>query len=325
MNTSLTPARMARLRAIVLPLAAAIAASAAVSAIVAASFTHLRSTSGATAPQQDGASPVLKLAEANAMLTAATAGQAKAFAVFPGPSGLTGALVGNANPDAPGGDQRLIAWIDRSGDVMVGSLLAPNGANFTMAAIDAFTRRGVDVAPAGLGAAQPLATSAPTPGGISSAQPLPSGLASIGPRRVAGRPELTVFFDPDCLYCHVLWQNLQDASLRGKIAVRWIPVGIVRADSTARAATVLQGGVAALEANETRFDGATETGGAAPSTDVNAINSVRRNTLAFMGWARANNLPVVTPTLIWRAPSGTLNALSGAQTSDFLRHALGVH
>lgn len=281
------------------------------------------------------ASTALTLAQVNDVLAQATHGHAQAFAVFPGPAGLTGALVG-----APGstGTQRVIAWIDHAGDVMVGSLLDKDGDNLTLGAIQAFSSRGVAVGQQG---AQGPQVSAPTLGqqaakiaayeaaptspsaevdGLHRVTPPPQGLAAVSVSARSGAPVLDVFFDPDCVYCHVLWQNLADPSVAGKIAVRWIPVAVVHgADSVGRAASIVSGGMAAFQSNEAHFDGGSETGGAPISYDRRAVDQVVANTKAYIQWSRANGLSGGTPTLAWRTKNGDWAGVVGAQTADFLR------
>ncbi|NNM65076.1 MAG: hypothetical protein HKL99_10760 [Burkholderiales bacterium] len=311
-------------------------AIAGVATMMATSALVAWATVTAASPRQEGANPAarsdsassspLTLGQVNAILSSATSGQAHAYAVFPGPNGLTGALVGNASPSAPGADQRLIAWIDRGGDVMVGSMLTPSGANLTLAAIRAFSTRGVDVSAAGPSNVG-VTTQAPTPEsttGPVQVHGLPSNMAAIETRAPHSRADLYVVFDPNCLYCNALWHTLAEPALRTAVTVHWIPVGIVRQDSQARAATIIERGAAALNANEQNFDGGSETGGAPLSNNVTANARVAANTAAFEAWARQNNLAIVTPTLLWKTRAGVLQAISGAQPSGYLKQVLGV-
>lgn len=279
---------------------------------------------------QNSAQSPLKIDQVNAILKSSTQGQAVAYAVFPGPDGLTGALVGNANPSAPDAQQRVVSWVNPSGYVMTGSLIAPNGANLTLGAIQAFGSRGVAVAQAGTGSATGITpgsepvTSAPASDGTIQVSALPSGLSEIKQSARSGSPELTVFFDPNCVFCHVMWQNLNGAELAGKINIHWVPVGILRADSMPRAASLIAGGMAAMKANEAGFNGGTETGAAPISNNKADIQTAAQNTQKFLGWANANHISPATPTLVWKAKDGQMHAVVGAQTVEWVNDALGI-
>lgn len=293
-----------------------------------------RSTPDSTkAVSASGVSP-MSLDQVNAVLKGATQGQAVAYAVFPGPDGLTGALVGDANPGSPSAQQRVISWVNPSGYVMTGSLVAPNGANLTLGAIQAFGSRGVTVAQAGEGSATNV-----TPGaqqtetqqvaassdGSVQVGPLPGGLSEIHQAAIkSGAPELTVFIDPNCVFCHVMWENLNSAALAGKIRIHWVPVGILRSDSMPRAATLIGGGMGAMKANEAGFNGGTETGGASLSNNQADLDEARTNTQKFLAWASANHISPATPTLVWKSSDGKARAVVGAQTVEWVNDALGI-
>jgi len=49
-----------------------------------------------------------------------------------------------------------------------------------------------------------------------------------------------VFFDPNCPYCHKLYEALRDAVALGEVELRWIPVGISRESSIGKAAAILE-------------------------------------------------------------------------------------
>lgn len=49
-----------------------------------------------------------------------------------------------------------------------------------------------------------------------------------------------VIFDPQCPYCHKLWEKLRDVVATGGTQVRWIPVAILSEDSNQFAAAIYQ-------------------------------------------------------------------------------------
>ncbi len=48
-----------------------------------------------------------------------------------------------------------------------------------------------------------------------------------------------VFFDPNCPYCHKLFEDARPWVKQGKLQLRWIPVGILVATSHGKAAAIL--------------------------------------------------------------------------------------
>ncbi len=64
--------------------------------------------------------------------------------------------------------------------------------------------------------------------------------ATAGIREGQGPVRLFVFFDPNCPYCHRVYEALQPYVGRGGIAVRWIPVGILTQSSYGKAAALLE-------------------------------------------------------------------------------------
>lgn len=48
-----------------------------------------------------------------------------------------------------------------------------------------------------------------------------------------------IFFDPNCPYCHRVYENTRSAVKQGKVQLRWIPVGILTTTSAGKAAAIL--------------------------------------------------------------------------------------
>ncbi len=120
---------------------------------------------------------------------------------------------------------------------------------------------------------------------------------------------LYVFFDPNCIYCHLTWKALQPYERAG-LQVRWIPVTFLKPDSAAKAAAIMQAKdpEAAFRENEMRFNKATENGGIAPSKKPAAANLVRiRGNGQLMTRFGSNG----TPTLVWKTKAGVVRAVYG--------------
>jgi thiol:disulfide interchange protein DsbG len=75
-----------------------------------------------------------------------------------------------------------------------------------------------------------------------------------------GKNLIYVIMDPNCIYCHLLWKALKPYEAAG-LQVKWLPVGFLHADSTAKAAALLKGGSAAFEQLQENFDEKAESGG----------------------------------------------------------------
>ncbi len=190
----------------------------------------------------------LPLARAQALVAGASKGRAKALKVFAGPGGLTGVLVQVGEGEAA---QRSIVWANGDGSaLLVGNLVSADGTDLNAGAA---VQAGVYKAPA-----ETLAAAA-----------LPAARAILSKGR---GPVLTVFMDPNCIFCHKLFKDLEPVMAKGDVRVRFVMVGVIKEDSLAKSATIL--GMAdplqALTVDEHKFDKAQEEGGITPSAKPNA-------------------------------------------------------
>lgn len=156
------------------------------------------------------------------------------------------------------------------------------------------------------------------PTAVQAAEPSPAALQSFAAAtREAAQftegshgPRLYVYFDPNCIYCHLLYQRLQPYVSGGQVRVAWIPVGFLKADSPGKAEAILAAADprAAMERNERRFDRANEEGGIAPLAHPPRpiVQKVYNNTrlLAALG-----NL--ATPTLVFMDGDGVVHVVPG--------------
>ncbi len=191
---------------------------------------------------------VLSLARAQALVTGASKGRAKALKVFAGPGGLTGVLVQVGAGEAT---QRSIVWANADGSaLLVGNLVSADGTDLNAGAA---VQAGVYKAPA-----ETLAATL-----------LPAARAILSKGR---GPVLTVFMDPNCIFCHMLYKDLEPVMAKGDVRVRFVMVGVVKEDSLAKSAAIL--GMAdplqALATDERKFNKAREEGGIAPAAKPNA-------------------------------------------------------
>ncbi|MGA7180635.1 MAG: thioredoxin fold domain-containing protein [Thiobacillaceae bacterium] len=109
---------------------------------------------------------------------------------------------------------------------------------------------------------------------------------------------LFVFFDANCLYCHLTWKALQPYEKVG-LQVRWVPVAYQQPSSTGRAAAIMQAPdrVAALRENEAGYHPGQFTGGIAPLDRVpgTLMAQLRANTQLMQEFGAPG-----TPALVWK-------------------------
>lgn len=106
-----------------------------------------------------------------------------------------------------------------------------------------------------------------------------------------------VYFDPNCIYCHELYDRLQPYLRSGKLSVTWIPVGFLKRSSVGKAEAILAAPdpVRALAQNERLFDRAREEGAIAPA--VNPATAVAA-AVYFNTRLLARSGELATPTLV---------------------------
>lgn len=112
-------------------------------------------------------------------------------------------------------------------------------------------------------------------------------------------PPLYVFADANCIYCNKLWNELRPYVTAGKVRVHWAMLAFLKPSSQGRAAAILAAPdkVAALFADESKFDRTNEEGGIAPLDPVpDDIAAVLNRHASEMASTGANG----TPLLLYR-------------------------
>ncbi|MGH8159367.1 MAG: thioredoxin fold domain-containing protein [Rhodanobacter sp.] len=191
---------------------------------------------GVNPPAHTDLLPTLSLAQARAVVASASKGQAVATSVFEGVDGLVGAVYTGA------GGARGIVWLtDQGNAVLDGTLLGRDGSDLTKEAMYA---HGLLLTP-------------------QAALVKALGSASRGINVGNAGPLITVFFDPNCTYCHIFYNALTPKIAAGKVRVRYVAVGTLKPTSIPRAASILGAPepVKALAQDESGFDNANEEGG----------------------------------------------------------------
>lgn len=178
--------------------------------------------------------------------------------VFNGPDGLLGAVVANA------ADQRQIAWLSPHAKVlMTGTLLSATGTDLTQ---QAKIQQGLVLSP--------------TAALVQATLPARHSIL-VG----TGGPLITAFIDPNCIYCHHLYEALAPLIAAGRVRVRYVVVGTLKASSVPRAASILGASdpARALARNEAAYDAESEEGGypIAPTIDPSLVSAVTGNNRLF--------------------------------------------
>lgn len=123
-------------------------------------------------------------------------------------------------------------------------------------------------------------------------------------------PLVYVFWDPNCIYCHKLWDEVQSAIGAGKLQVDWAPVAILKPSSAAKAAAILASPspLKAMREDETRFNTRTEEGGITPpgKLPAKAREQVQANTRLFERYGMQG-----TPSIVYRDPAGAWHVIPG--------------
>lgn len=207
---------------------------------------------------------------AGLLITTLSHGQERVVRVFAGPDGLLGAVIENT------ANEQDIAWMTPHADALLaGSLWGLRGEELTRVAR---LQQGLLLTPKAV---------------LSQAmEPARPGVFVVG----TGGPVITVFFDPNCIYCHQLYGALAPEIAAGHLRVRFVIVGTFKASSTPRAASLLAAAdpVQALALNESQYDTAKEEGGFPIATTIPAplTAAVQANSTLF-GKAGFNGTPVI--------------------------------
>lgn len=212
----------------------------------------------------------------------------------PGPPGMTAALVSV-------GSHKAIVWIlDNGRAVAGGNVWDSQGHNLTRQMAVRMGLMPRPLAPAKLAAA------------VAQHDTFTIGKSG---------PELTVFLDPNCIFCHKLYQEAAPLVAQGKLRLRVVMVGFLKPTSPGRAAAILMASdpAKALATDEHAFDTTKEEGGIAPATDIPAKvkSAVAANTELL-----AKSGEVATPTLLYRDHTGAWQVMHHGPTgglADWLK------
>jgi thiol:disulfide interchange protein DsbG len=138
-----------------------------------------------------------------------------------------------------------------------------------------------------------------------------------------GGPVIYDFQDPNCPYCHALYENEAPLVREGKLTVRYVPVAILTPESTGEAAAWLSSPhpVQTLQHFETIVGSAFQTRDFShlPHSQVTAKirQELQENKKIFVELGFDG-----TPALLFRAKNGQLGTIPGYMTASQLRQLI---
>ena len=131
-----------------------------------------------------------------------------------------------------------------------------------------------------------------------------------------------VFFDPNCPFCHKVYEMLRPQVQRGEVELRWIPLGKLMATSTGKAAAMLEAKdpTEALHRNERGFSRETGNFGGIEEEPLPRDATIRQLNANHALLNRSGFDAV--PTLLFRTKDGKADIVRGAPPAAFLEKLL---
>jgi len=131
-----------------------------------------------------------------------------------------------------------------------------------------------------------------------------------------------VFFDPNCPYCHKVYEMLRPQVQRGEVELRWVVVGKLMTTSTGKAAAMLEAKdpAEAFHRNERDFSQATGSFGGIEEEPAPRDDTIRRLN-ANLALLNRTGFDAV-PALLFRTKAGKADIIRGAPPAAFLEKLL---
>lgn len=145
-----------------------------------------------------------------------------------------------------------------------------------------------------------------------------SYLVSEGPEDA---PEIYVFADPNCVFCHKFWQQTRDWVAEGKVQLHWVMVAFLKPSSLGYSAAIMaaEDRAGALRAFEESFgqNGAGIRELDPIPTELKAALDEHRQQMAALDFSG-------TPGLLFKDASGQWQGQTGVPRKSALATALGI-
>ena len=131
-----------------------------------------------------------------------------------------------------------------------------------------------------------------------------------------------VFFDPNCPYCHKVYEMLRPHVQRGEVELRWVVIGKLMETSTGKAAAMLEAKdpTEALHRNEQGFSQATGSFGGIEEEPLPREETIRKLN-ANLALLNRTGFDAV-PALLFRTRDGKADIIRGAPPAAFLEKLL---
>lgn len=128
---------------------------------------------------------------------------------------------------------------------------------------------------------------------------------------------LYVFVDPNCPYCHKVYDMLRPYVQRGEVEVRWIPIGRLMVTSIGKAAALLEAKdpTEAFHANERGFSQETGSFGGIDEEPAPRDETLKKLNANLVLLNRTGSSAV--PTLLFRTKNGKADIIRGAPPAAF--------
>ena len=220
-------------------------------------------------------------------------GQGHVVQSFPAVDGMTGFVIQSNQ----GGGSSGILYADAKGQYLfAGSIINAQGQDLTQQ----YTNQYINSKIAGPAYAQAITLNYFTSGSDSAPH------------------KAIIIIDPNCIFCHNLYQEIEPLIDAGQLQVRWLPVAFRDPSSPGKAAAMLNAGSDAaadklLAENEANFNTQTESGSLTPlqpdsknATVTAAFDKVAQNT-QFFSKAGFNG----TPTILYKEKNGKIGMIPG--------------
>ncbi len=131
----------------------------------------------------------------------------------------------------------------------------------------------------------------------------------------SGPRVVDVFFDPNCPYCHELYEDLRPWAGKQGLQLRWIPVAVLAPSSEGKAAAMLQAAdrARALARNEEDYDENPRAGSGGGLVPAASVRSATREELARnLKVLHAAGAYFAFPMMVWRNQAGHAQMFLGA-------------
>lgn len=138
-----------------------------------------------------------------------------------------------------------------------------------------------------------------------------------------GAPEIYVFADPNCIFCHKFWKQTRDWVADGKVQLHWVMVGFLKPSSLGYSAAILtaEDRAAALQMFEESFGQNSKESGLQElspiPTEIEAVLEKHLSQMAAVGFSG-------TPGLLYKGVDGEWRGQTGVPQQDTLGKALGI-